>query len=178
MGPVEFEFVEDVEANLILCPFLVGKIRLDLNNEELFFLKANLSAGDECEIVLDGDLSVTLCGEPRGEALEAVIPLMDSGSAGGVERASQEMGRAAERMSRRDPSGARHESRAAADTLERTLEGARGAARRAFLVQDVGLVSRTPIPATCLYLLPPFTPCPADASAPLDLYDAVVNPHK
>lgn len=46
--------------------------------------------GDECEIVLDGDLSVTLCGEPRGEALEVVIPLMDSGSAGGVERAALE----------------------------------------------------------------------------------------
>ncbi len=61
-------------------------------------------------------------GELPGEAGQAV--------ASGVERADQEMGRAAERMGQRDPSGARHESRAAAETLEQTVEGARGAARR------------------------------------------------
>jgi hypothetical protein len=57
-----------------------------------------------------------------GEAGQAV--------SGGLEQAGAQMGRATERMKRRDPSGARHEARGAAETLERTLEGARGAARR------------------------------------------------
>ena len=57
-----------------------------------------------------------------GEAGQAV--------SGGLQQAGAQMGRATERMKRRDPSGARHEARGAAETLERTLEGARGAARR------------------------------------------------
>lgn len=66
-----------------------------------------------------------------GEAGEAV--------AGGLDRAGTQMGRATERMRGRDPSGARHESGAAAETLERTLEDARGAARRRQAAGSVGL---------------------------------------
>jgi hypothetical protein len=66
-----------------------------------------------------------------GEAGEAVGK--------GLEQAGTQMGRAAERMRRRDPSGARHESRGAAETLERTLEGARGAARRQQAAGQAGM---------------------------------------
>jgi hypothetical protein len=59
--------------------------------------------------------------------------------AGGLEQAGAQMGRAVERMRRRDPSGARHEARGAAETLERTLEGARGAARRQQSAGQAGL---------------------------------------
>lgn len=66
-----------------------------------------------------------------GEAGEAVGK--------GLEQAGTQMGRAVERMRRRDPSGARHESRGAAETLERTLEGARGAARRQQAAGQAGM---------------------------------------
>jgi hypothetical protein len=66
-----------------------------------------------------------------GEAGKAV--------SGGLEQAGAQMGRAAERMKRRDPSGARHEARGAAETLQRTLEGARGAARRQQAAGRAGL---------------------------------------
>jgi hypothetical protein len=66
-----------------------------------------------------------------GEAGEAV--------AGGLEQAGTQMGRAVERMRRRDPSGARHETRGAAETLERTMEGARGAARRQQAAGQAGM---------------------------------------
>lgn len=48
----------------------------------------------------------------------------------GLSDAREQMGRAADRMRRRDPSGARHESRAAAETLQRALGDAQGAARQ------------------------------------------------
>ncbi len=66
-----------------------------------------------------------------GEAGEAVGE--------GLEQAGTQMGRAVERMRRRDPSGARHESRGAAETLERTMEGARGAARRQQAAGQAGM---------------------------------------
>jgi hypothetical protein len=66
-----------------------------------------------------------------GEAGQAV--------AGGLEQAGAQMGRASDRMKRRDPSGARHEARGAAETLQRTLEGARGAARRQQAAGQAGL---------------------------------------
>ncbi|WP_428267618.1 DUF4175 family protein [Haliangium sp.] len=59
--------------------------------------------------------------------------------AGGLEQAGQQMDRAGQRMRRRDPSGARQESRAAAETLQRTLERARGAARRRQTMDRGGL---------------------------------------
>ena len=48
----------------------------------------------------------------------------------GVADARQQMGRATDRMRHRDPSGARHESRAAAESLQRALGDAQGAARQ------------------------------------------------
>lgn len=77
--------------------------------------------------------------EKAGQAAEQLPGRSGQAMADGLAEARPQMGRAADRMRQRDPSGARHESRSAAETLQRAMEGAQGAARQRQAMDRAGL---------------------------------------
>ncbi|ACY15675.1 hypothetical protein [Haliangium ochraceum] len=116
-APLARELVAELEAHTPSPE----EIMSPADRRELDRLRRRQQAAGERAERLRGRVS-ELGGALPGEAAEAV--------GRGLEQAGAQMGRAAQHMRGRDPSGARHEAQGAAETLERTAEGARGAARR------------------------------------------------